>query len=245
MSNFARERLPTQALIVRIMRLVTWNAGRGQFLKKAPWLDHLQADVAVIQEIAQPRATTPGVCWFGVNPNQGVAVIARPPFSVTPLVPQPDAPQYFVPFQIKGPVEFTLFAVWTLGGQPLRYVRAAVAAIDLYASLFDAGPVIAMGDFNSNAIWNRENPPHLNHAAMVEKFTRRGMASAFHAQRAVAHGKEHEHTFFLHRSQAKGYHIDYCFMPDAWLERLKHVDVGSYAAWCKASDHVPLLVDVG
>jgi endonuclease/exonuclease/phosphatase family metal-dependent hydrolase len=58
------------------------------------------------------------------------------------------------------------------------------------------------------------------------------------------HGEEQEPTFFLHRNPAKGYHIDYCFMPTDWVQRIKHVDVGSHAAWYKASDHVPLLVEV-
>jgi exonuclease III len=225
------------------MRLVTWNAGRGQFAKKVPWIEHLQADVAVIQEIARPRTEHRGVCWFGLNPNQGVAVLARPPYSVTPLPESPDAPKYFVPFQIKGPTEFTLFAVWTLGDQDLRYVCAATTAVDIYDQAFKSGPVVVMGDFNSNTIWDRDHPGHLNHTALVAKLAERGVGSAFHTQRGTPHGEEREHTFFLHRNPAKGYHIDYCFMPTAWLQRLKHVDVGSHAAWYKASDHTPLLVE--
>lgn len=153
-------------------------------------------------------------------------------------------PRYFVPFQISGPHTFTLFAVWTLAGQQMRYVRAANAAINMYEPSFTSGPVVAMGDFNSNAIWDREHPKHLNHSAMVSKFAERRLGSAFHAHRGVAHGEEREHTFFLHRNPAKGYHIDYCFMPAEWLQRLKHVDVGSHTAWYKASDHTPLLVEI-
>jgi endonuclease/exonuclease/phosphatase family metal-dependent hydrolase len=115
----------------------------------------------------QPPTPQPGVCWFGANRHQGVAVLARKPYSVSPLPEVPDAPKYVVPFSVKGPVSFTLFAVWTLGNQDLRYVRAATAAIDLYRQAFESGPVVVMGDFNSNAIWNAENPAHLNHSALV------------------------------------------------------------------------------
>ena len=226
------------------MRLVTWNAGRGQFSKKAPWIEHLQADVAVIQEIARPRTAQAGVCWFGVNPNQGVAVLARPPYTVTPLPENPIAPKYFVPFQIQGPTAFTLFAVWTLGDQDLKYVRAVTASVELYDEIFKSGPVVLMGDFNSNAIWDRDHPNHLNHSAMVTKLSQRGIESAYHRSRGVLHGEEREHTFYLQRKQEKHYHIDYCFVPVTWLESLKHVDVGSHAAWCKASDHTPLLVEL-
>ena len=226
------------------MRVVTWNAGRGQFSKKAPWIDHLQADIAVIQEIARPRAELKGVSWFGLNPNQGVAVIARPPYSATPLPEKSGVPSYIVPFQITGPVEFTLFAVWTLGDQNLKYVRAATAAIELYDDAFRNGPVVFMGDFNSNAIWDGDHPKHLNHSAMVKKLAAQGLGSAFHAMRGVPHGSESEPTFFLHKNPSKGYHIDYCFMPFSWLDRLKHVDIGTHAAWYRASDHTPLLVEV-
>lgn len=226
------------------MRLVTWNAGRGQFSKKAPWIDHLQADIAVLQEIARPRTEQAGVCWFGANPNQGVAVIARAPYQVKALPEIPNAPSYFVPFQVTGPTSFTLFAVWTLGGQDLRYIRAAAAAIDLYDEHFKSGPVVVMGDFNSNAIWDHDHPAHLNHSAMVARLAKHGIESAFHRQRGVPPGQESEHTFFLYRNPSKGYHIDYCFMPSAWLNQLKCVDVGSYAAWYKASDHTPLLVEI-
>ena len=48
------------------MRLVTWNACKGQFANKAHFLDHLHADVAVLQEIAKPKMPIPNVLWFGL-----------------------------------------------------------------------------------------------------------------------------------------------------------------------------------
>jgi exodeoxyribonuclease III len=226
------------------MRLVTWNAARGQFPKKAPWLDHLQADVAVIQEIAEPRNPIEGVAWFGVNKNQGVAVVVRPPYSVSALPEIPDAPRYFVPFRVTGPTEFVLFAVWTLGDQELKYVRAATAAIDMYADLFGQGSVVVMGDFNSNAIWDREHPSSLNHTALVASLSSFGLVSAYHVHLGVRHGEESDKTFYLHKNKVKSYHIDYCFLPEKWLPLVKHIDIGTHAAWYKASDHSPLLVEV-
>lgn len=61
------------------MRLVTWNARRGSFSRKVPLIDHLQADVAVVPEIAAPACKSPQTLWFGENPNQGMAVIAKAP----------------------------------------------------------------------------------------------------------------------------------------------------------------------
>ena len=66
------------------MRLVTWNARKGQFARKVPLLDSFCADVAVVQEIARPPAESPQTLWIGDNPNQGVAVVARKPYNAAP-----------------------------------------------------------------------------------------------------------------------------------------------------------------
>jgi hypothetical protein len=38
------------------------------------------------------------------------------------------------------------------------------------------------------------------------------------------------------------YHIDYLFVPTAWLKDLVSFDLGDYDAWCASglSDHAPL-----
>jgi hypothetical protein len=46
----------------------------------------------------------------------------------------------------------------------------------------------------------------------------------------------------------RGYHLDYCFIPDAWLEQSR-IDVPDprdpqLARWLGLSDHVPLVVDI-
>lgn len=227
------------------MRLVTWNAGRGPFNRKAPWLDHLHCDIAVIQEIGCPPQQDAQVQWFGVNPRQGVAVLARAPYRLTPMPQMVGAPAFFVPIAVTGPQVFQLYAVWTLGSQPCPYVEAANQCIDMYLPDESplAVPVVAMGDFNSNAVWDGKRPNRRNHTAMVERLARRGLVSAFHADRGVAHGAEPSPTFW-HRSNKRGFHIDYCFLPAAWALRIRHVDIGTHAAWKLASDHVPLLVDL-
>jgi hypothetical protein len=100
------------------MRLVTWNARRGTFDRKVSLLDHLHADIAVVPEIAAPANESPQRLWFGDNPKQGLAVLAREPYRLRRLPELPDVPKYVVPIAVEGPRTFTLFAVWTLGGQP-------------------------------------------------------------------------------------------------------------------------------
>src|SRR5450631_1992503 len=127
------------------MRLVTWNARKGQFSQKVPLLDPLCVDVAVVQEIASPSKESPQTLWFGDNPNLGIAVVAKEPYKLRSLPQLPDVPKYFIPVSVEGPRSFILFAVWTLGGQPKPYVQAASAAIDMYASMFASSPVVLLG----------------------------------------------------------------------------------------------------
>lgn len=226
------------------MRLVTWNAARGKFATKARLLDHFEADVCVIQEIGTPGQNTKQVQWFGDNPNIGIAAIAKAPYSLAPLPAVTNGPKYVIPMRVTGPVSFVLFAIWTIGQQEFKYVRAVTASIDLYRDTFAREAVVIMGDFNSNAIWDREHPTTLNHSAMVAKLEEHGLGSAYHYSRQEGHGAESQHTFHLQKNQSKKFHIDYCFLPKSWLPRVRHVDVGTFAAWYKVSDHCPLLVEV-
>ena len=226
------------------MRIVTWNACKGQFNRKSGYLDHLHADVAVIQEIARPTESLANVLWFGSNPNQGVAVITRPPYTLKQVLQIDSVPHWVVPIEIEGPNSFLLFAVWTLGVKPNPYVCAASTAIESYESWFAGRDVVMLGDFNSNAIWNKYYPVDLNHSAMVKRLDGLGIVSAYHQFRSELHGKETAHTFYLHWNESKRFHIDYCFLPKAWTSRLQSVDIGSYAAWRKSSDHRPLLVEL-
>jgi endonuclease/exonuclease/phosphatase family metal-dependent hydrolase len=79
---------------------------------------------------------------------------------------------------------------------------------------------------------------------MVRRLDELGIVSAYHELKGERHGEETAHTFYLHWSESKRYHIDYCFLPKAWIPNLQTVDIGTYAAWRKASDHRPLLIEL-
>jgi exodeoxyribonuclease-3 len=226
------------------MRLVTWNAGRGKFAKKAPLLSSFGADITVMQEIAEPGLINEHCLWFGANPNQGIAVTSSPSYTITPLPEKPGAPRYVIPIQVEGPVCFTLFAVWTIQRQEMPYIRAVATTIDLYPEIFDLGPVVMLGDFNANTIWDKSHPGHLNHSSVVERLAKRGVVSAYHHDRGEPHGKESEATFYLHHDASKPFHIDYCFLPKAWADQISLVEVGAYEKWKGLSDHRPPLIEI-
>src|SRR5271165_5982378 len=95
------------------MRLVTWNCCRGAYLKKAPLLNALAPDIAVIQECARPATATDQCLWFGDNPRQGVAVAANGRYRIRALPAVPGVPRYAIPVEVTGPNHFLLIAVWS------------------------------------------------------------------------------------------------------------------------------------
>jgi len=172
------------------MRIVTWNCCRGDFTAKAALLESMRADVVVFQECAKPATESAATLWFGDNPKIGVAIRARPSYQLKALPALVDAPKYVIPIAVTGPVEFTLFAVWSIGKQAYPYVEAVCKAVTLYRDLIRSGPTVLAGDFNSNAIWDKDHPADLNHSALVSQLEELGLASAYHHALGEKHGQE-------------------------------------------------------
>jgi hypothetical protein len=128
------------------MRLVTWNCNKGPYSTKVPLLDRLSPHIAVIQECAKPAAESEHCLWFGDNPKQGITILAPPPYRLRRLPVLEDVPKFVGPIEVLGPVDFTLFAVWTKTGQRYRYVQAIVKAVEMYRDLFAGSPCVVMGD---------------------------------------------------------------------------------------------------
>jgi exodeoxyribonuclease-3 len=65
--------------------------------------------------------------------------------------------------------------------------------------------------------------------------------SAYHEFFNEKFGKETRPTFFMHHSENKPYHIDYCFASSDF--NVRNAEVGNFQDWIMRSDHVPLIVD--
>jgi exodeoxyribonuclease III len=225
------------------MRIVTWNCCRGPVLKKLALLEPLQATLTIVQECPRLDADDGNTLWFGDNPRQGVAVIASAGYRLTAIEARA-VPRYIVPIQIAGPISFLLLAVWSQQDPDFRYVKGIIRAVDCYRDLMVAQPTVVAGDFNSNTIWDHKRPNGQNHTGLVRNLAELGLVSAYHYYYDEAHGKESRPTLFLHRQEARPYHIDYCFIPVSWAISLRHVAVGTYGEWAAFSDHRPLVVDL-
>jgi hypothetical protein len=181
--------------------------------------------------------------WFGNNPRQGIAVIASGAYSIARAEIR-DAPPYAFPVQVIGPTSFLLLAIWSQRNPDFRYVRAVIRAVEVYRDVIISQPTVIAGDFNSNTIWDYKRPPTQNHSGLVQQLTSLGLVSAYHQFFREAQGAESRPTLYLRRDRAKPYHIDYCFIPQAWAAGLRSVDVGTDDPWARYSDHRPLVVDL-
>jgi len=226
------------------MRLATWNCCRGSYERKSALLDALGADIACIQECARPLAESDSLLWFGDNPRQGLAVAARGDYKLRRVRRARSVPKYVMPVEVRGPRSFLLFAVWTKTGQEHCYVEAAVRAVHLYRKLIASGPTVFMGDTNSNVIWDHQHAPDRSQTALVEQLSDLGLVSAYHSFFDEPHGQETQPTYYFLWKKAKPFHLDYCFIPKAWVPALRNVWVAPYAPWNAHSDHRPVLVDV-
>jgi hypothetical protein len=235
---------------VRPLRLVAWNCDRG-FATKSERLDSLAWDVAVVSECsprdADSYAGQAGIelVWDGAG-YKGLAVFARPPFRLTLDADYEPRLELVLPMRVGGPVPFNLLAAWTkkirLDGRDARYVRLLHLALDRYQRFIEERPTVLMGDLNSNSVFDREHPAS-SHTLLVDRLSRLGLRSAYHHCCGELHGAESMATHYFLRKRERPFHIDYCFIPEAWLNEAR-VDVGMYKDWVPTSDHVPLSVEL-
>lgn len=172
-----------------------------------------------------------------------MAVAARGDFKLRKLRRARSVPKYVVPVEVSGPRSFLLFAVWTKTQQEHCYVEAAVRAVYLYRKLIASQPTVFIGDVNSNVLWDAQHDEDRNHTALVNQLSELGLVSAYHAFFDEPHGQETRPTYYFQWKQARPYHLDYCFIPKAWLPGLRKVWVEPFEPWKAHSDHRPLVVD--
>ena len=121
-------------------------------------------------------------------------------------------------------------------------------ALAKYKEFISAGPGILAGDLNNNVIWDKPGWRN-NHNLAVAALTSLGLVSANHEFHGEQQGGESRPTLYWRDRRKDGptYHIDYVFLPDPWIRKVKELRLGRFEDWCGAglSDHVPVIVDVG
>lgn len=231
------------------MRIVVWNC-RMAFAKKRVLLDNLQPDIAVIPECSRDSILACkdegfSACWWGDNKHKGLGVLAANPWTLE--AGRRPTQKWVAPVRVHGPLNFLLLAVWACPvgmSKEKNYVGQIFEAVTRHPGWFaDKQPVVICGDFNSNAIWDRERKTR-NHSAVVKLLHDRNLFSAYHAFFSEEHGQETRPTYYFWHRENRRFHIDYLFVPGNWATHIRAVEVGTYDKWRPASDHVPIVVDI-
>lgn len=234
------------------MKLIAWNCNMA-FRKKAHCVLGLNPDILIIPECERPDKLMfdmyvpkpRQILWYGTNPNKGLGVFSYSNFTLKELDCHNKELKTIVPLEVSNDEEaFTLFAIWAnnTDDKQNQYVGQIWKALTHYDPLLTKGPSILTGDFNSNTIWDK--PKRIgNHTHVVEKLLEKGIHSCYHKHSGDEQGREKQATLYMYRDNKRGYHIDYCFASQDFINRLSSVEVGDFASWSKYSDHMPLIID--
>lgn len=246
------------------MRVTSWNCYRGKAVDRGlALLAPLRADLITLQECGRPEGEGASVIWRdtghadGVaetvsescegksviwrgtdrDPQAGTAVVSTQAAWRLEAVNIPDLHPTVVPVTVHAPQPFVFVGVWT---HP-PYNKVAWEAMSYCVDKSGGLPVVAAGDFNSS-------PGVLGQKTVSSEFLKRmqrelGLISAYHHLSGEAYGSETRASYYFQWNESAPFHIDYCFVPKGWKNRVAGVDVGTFEAWPQ-SDHRPLTVDV-
>jgi exodeoxyribonuclease III len=233
------------------MKIITWNCNMA-YRKKAGVLLQYKPDIVVVQECEHPDklvfpagiAKPTGMVWIGSNHHKGLGIFSYSSFTIGLIKTHNPDIRLIAPLKISnGPYSITLLAIWA--HNPLdkdgQYITQVWKALAHYKKIIQAERTVLIGDFNSNAIWDRPRRKG-NHSHVVEELARKNIHSVYHSYFNQQQGKETAPTHYLYRHKERPYHLDYCFASADLINCLQSVEVGDYETWRPHSDHVPLIV---
>jgi endonuclease/exonuclease/phosphatase family metal-dependent hydrolase len=212
----------------------------------------LRPDVAVIPECAEPdvvRRKAPDFAfrdseWTGEQANKGLGVFSFGDTSLHRDASWDKRFHIFMPIEVRAAEHFNLLAVWAFNGRAEKAASRSGdtgEAVDHYGAFVAARPIVIAGDFNASVYWD-DTGRYANFRALDSQLRALGLESGYHATHGCALGAEPDQTHF-HVSK-RAFHIDYIYVPQAWRKRAR-TTVAPGDDWRTASDHVPLLLELG
>ncbi len=224
------------------MRITSWNCqhlfGLGKDIDRClGLLSRLDCDLVTLQECHRPDAQAPSIIFRGENDNPGTAVVSTSASLRIEPIEIPSLHPTVVPVVVRGREPFVFVGVWT--HEP--FIKVAWEAMTACAEEAERRglPVVAAGDFNISqcVVDQRHRAPQF----IKDMRDKLGLVSAWHHSTGEALGEETRPTYYHRRKESDPFHIDYCFLPETWTDRLTGVEVGSFEDWPQ-SDHRPLTV---
>ena len=214
------------------------------FRNKSNYVQKLNPDIVVIPECENFGNQTSHHLWYGENRNKGIGIFSYSDYEIE-LDPDYDSTfRYIIPIVVKGPISFNLLAVWAMNDSVdvrKRYIGQVWLAINYYKKFLEE-PLIIIGDFNWNTIWDSKPsyPLYGNLTDVIKILKDDEIKSVYHSFYGEELGKETKPTLFMHHNKNKPYHVDYCFASKHF--KPKNVKIGEYDDWTKKSDHMPLMI---
>lgn len=239
------------------MNLIIWNCNQGLH-RKAEMLLKLAPDIAVVSEAARQARTLTSKArshlWVGAEKDKGLGIYSFGDHVLELHASYDKRIQWVAPITVSGPRKFLLLAVWAMNNQAIekhpehKDVGSVQAALEVYQPLIESCglPLVVAGDFNSNLHWDKREKNAVHHNTL-RALVQAGLVSAYHRARNVGQGQEPDPTYWRDRkASGQRYHIDYCFVPEAWATDKLQVTVGQFAPWVSEhwSDHAPMSVSL-
>jgi endonuclease/exonuclease/phosphatase family metal-dependent hydrolase len=231
------------------VRILVWNINMAVH-KKIALLQQLAPDLAILPECAAPEVivakcpefTFADAHWVERSRHKGLGVFSFGEVRLTRSRSFNPRFEVFLPLRVTGPSQFHLLAVWALNFRPASDVTLA-DALHFYRRFLSRGDAVVAGDFNNSVFWDRPGK-RTNFADIAKSLSKLGLTSIYHAVTGESFAQERHSTLWFLKRPQQGYHIDYCFVPRAWLSSSATVWVGQHQEWLTHSDHAPLLVTV-
>ena len=224
---------------MRSVRFITWNCRSGSLDVRLGQLEKFRPDVVFLQECA-PTETTP--CTCRVNARKSIALVGvSSDFQLSPLPASVTAGRASVAASFDGRDAFSVIGIWN---QLPNYADDVLRTLDAHSARLRQGRTVVMGDFNSGTKLRGTRSASAGHQKIVKTCSDLGLVSAYHAFNNVEHARERHATYYHQFKATQPWHIDYCFVPTAWLKGLMNVRVLNGKIWASHSDHRPLIVDL-
>lgn len=221
------------------MRIVSWNCC-GKFREKLSCISELKADIYVIQECENPKKYTKKLAevgfkyvWTGENDRKGIGIFIKDGLGYK----LNEWPSYCLRNFLSVKVGEKLDVVGVWAGKP--YIEEYYIYQSINLDKIGVQTII-IGDFNSNAQWDKEHGQR-NHSAAVAQLKQRGLVSAYHYLTGELQGEEQQATFYMYRHADKPYHIDHCFVSPSYLADYRIIADDKWLVW---SDHFPIQLEI-
>lgn len=232
------------------MRLVIWNCHQALHRKHKD-LMALAPDVALIPECADPnslklkmelfKSNVSDSAWTGINSSKGLGLFTYNDFNIRKESVWTNGGKLSIKADVTNTkIDLKVLGLWTQGP---GYIEEAHRSVDFHLRELRDSNVILAGDLNSNKIWDNKHSP--NHTSFVTKLKNEfNLVSAYHNYFNELQGSESRGTFLFQYKEDRPYHIDYIFIPEKWVSKIKSLEVGRFKDWRHLSDHCPMILEL-